>query len=244
MLLSKVWRWLGPRLEGSRQSSLKIRPRTKTIPGREPCKSSPVGEDIQELERELQAPRSNELVTLRALLADVPLQVGGSSGLPVLVHAHDSTAYGVGDVLLDVDREVRRSVSFLRSQRLTGVELDASSLRRRGLLELASAERTSSIDILLIALGAVYEILLSDPVQLAITVSWFFERRLWRRGTHKPADPTPASIVGATVKESAIAAVTAGHAVAFKMNIDERGRCSTEFVSLPPGAQPRVTPRN
>src|SRR5437016_1623226 len=84
----------------------------------------------------------------------------------VAVHMEDSAALLVGHLLEDLDRELRRSAGFLSTDYAVGPPVRPIP---GAALQVLSAS-PGTLDFLALALSPVAHVLLSQPVQLAITL--------------------------------------------------------------------------
>lgn len=185
---------------------------------------------------------------LATLIRDAPLPMD-TLGVRIEVHMEDSSAYGMGNALVDLDREFRRAFAFLErppddAPLGAGASLQAAPrqlqpARGRGQLEVIFSKRDGSIDLLLVGLGELARLMLSDPVQLALTFHWFWERRPQRWGIRRPQLPSAAEAISAQVNESALAAIAAGRSVEYAISFGADGGCNIGFRSIEPG-----TPRD
>lgn len=114
---------------------------------------------------------------------------GVSPGTPTLrFKTPESTAWSLGYHLVDLDRELRRAAAFVSQP---GRYTDRAP-RPRGpaALEVVSFARGSADVLLIPIIGGITQILLSDPIQLALTLSWFWEHRPAMWGLKRPSHPT------------------------------------------------------
>lgn len=202
-------------------------------------------------------PTFPEYSELAEVLATVPSRVSrqlttllrdsfpAMEGPAVRVDAHmdDSSAYGLGNLLADFDRELRRVYSFLSPDPVDVVRVAMPATgervspfiqpaRLRGELRVVTARDGRSIDLLLIALAELARMMLSDPVQLAVTFHWFWERRPQRWGIHRPESPLTVETVFEQVNESARAAIAEGLPVSYAICFPADGSCDVTFRSL------------
>jgi hypothetical protein len=161
-------------------------------------------------------PRSSVNVRLAAALSRVENRAS-DRGVSIILHTKDSSIYGIGNTLVDFDREMRRTANYLETGAFKAVGT-------RGQLMLVSADESNSHDLVLMAVGFVEEVLLSRPVQFAIALDWFWEHRPWRRGIHVPAHPVALREVVDRVATTADRAIQQGRDVQF--HISDSG---TEF---------------
>lgn len=154
--------------------------------------------------------------------------------VPIFVHSTDSTAYGLGDLLVDVDREFRRSMAVLGASPGTG-------RRRRQDLQVIAAQDGRSIDVVLAAYHALSQVILSDPLQLIMSLEWLWDRRPIRWGVKRPPAQRTIEEIAAGVIENANVALNAGHSVAYALHVDAAGSMDVQFVAAP-GDLPPVGP--
>jgi hypothetical protein len=119
----------------------------------------------------------------------------------VVLRSEDPSAYTAGHLLAELDREFRRAAAVFREG---PVLLGAAEYEKRPdrktprlpypvrdrALELFSAYQESPLDLLLTAYDAVRDLLLSQPLQLAITISWLWDHRphLWGLKRSEPEE--------------------------------------------------------
>jgi hypothetical protein len=91
----------------------------------------------------------------------------------VVVHAQltNATSGNVGRVLIDIDRELRRTALFLidRSQRPS---------KTVGAVELMIASQSNSIELVITASKQMYRLMKLQPLSFVVTFSWFWAHRL------------------------------------------------------------------
>lgn len=151
-------------------------------------------------------------------------------GIAVSLFTKDSSAYGVGNALIDVDREMRRTAAYL----------EARSLRPdggRGQLVLLESEETNSHDLLFVVFGTVQHLLLSDPIQFGLTLSWMWEHRPFRRGITVAATPTPYEVAVDRISTTAEHALAQGKDVRFRLEAAPDGGMTTAFEAVDSGRQ-------
>jgi hypothetical protein len=192
-------------------------------------------------------PNSRDLVELLAAPTSevsrelVPLLTEGASlhdlrqpdALPLTLSALETHATSVGYLLVEIDRELRRSVDLLTSSQAREAIERGDLPRAHGPSTLAvrSAE-PGSLHFLLEIYDAARLILLNDPVQLASTLTWLYQFRPKRWGQRTPSvQPTSNQIVLA-VEQSATAAINSGQPCEFHVELNESGSISAVFRTL------------
>ncbi|QYG95853.1 hypothetical protein HC251_25225 (plasmid) [Iamia sp. SCSIO 61187] len=137
-------------------------------------------------------------------------------GLLVQVHLEDEAAYAVGDFLVDLDREMRRAETVIR----TGSD---KVPRRRAELLLVKATRSSSAELELLVYGGLEDVLLNAPLQFLITLDWLWQRRPKRWGSRRPAQtPDPEAALD-FMAGTAQRALDRGQQVALTVRVDANG---------------------
>ncbi len=148
----------------------------------------------------------------------------GAVSVRIDLRSEESSSYALGETLVDLDRELRRAQAYI-----VGRKTDVP--RRKGELELLSAERGNSIDCVLAGFGGLAGLMLSDPIQLALTLHWFWERRPKRWGIRTPSSPLPASQILSDVTASATQAIRSGQTVSFSVDARRDGSVKVKFKS-------------
>lgn len=141
--------------------------------------------------------------------------------LPMNSQLASSVVGDIGRTLLDLDVELRRTISFIS---------DGSTrpLRDRNAVEFLSARQTSSTDIFLLLSRVFYEVLTSRPLDFLVTFSWFWEHRL-NQTRSRPAQDTKSHInVLNVIGENARASLNSGQPVVITISIATGG--STDIV--------------
>ena len=184
--------------------------------------------------REHLAATSEELPAyLRGLeLGTVQTRVGPA--VPVFMHSVDATAYGLGELLVDVDREFRRSIAVV------GGSLGKRRSNRHD-LKVIAAQDGRSIDVVLAAYHSLSNVILSDPLQLIMSLEWLWDRRPIRWGVKKPPAQRSFEEISAGVIQNANVALNAGHSVAYSLQFGADGSIDAQFVAAP-GELPPVGP--
>jgi hypothetical protein len=105
---------------------------------------------------------------------------GGESALPFELQLDQVTAPAAGNALVELDRELRRAALFVARP-------PSKNLRPKGppALEVVQAD-PGSLDFLLLVVDKVRDVLLSDPLQLALTLAFFLEHWPAVRGNQRP----------------------------------------------------------
>jgi hypothetical protein len=156
------------------------------------------------------------------------------TAVPIFVHAVDSSAYGLGELLVDVDRELRRCLTVI----------DGSARQRRTTrqnLQVVAARDGQSIDVVLASYHVLAGAILSDPLQLIMSLEWLWDRRPIRWGVTKPPAQRTFEEISSGVMENADVALQAGHSVAYLLQLDADGSMSAQFVASP-GELPPIGP--
>jgi hypothetical protein len=212
--------------------------------------------DVSSLSRFLQSadgytlPRQGELT--RLLVPKAPPHH------PTLVlRSEAARASTVGDLIVDVDREARRTAAFLEkfashvdredtptsyveiaqggraAARPRAIEVPHPVRTDRGSLVLRTAKPGSS-ELVLWMVGTIADVLLSDPVQCALALHWFLERipRRWSARRHKEV-PEPPAVIMKRVMDSADLAIRAGSEVRLTVEFSVSGDFRVQFRSVP-----------
>jgi hypothetical protein len=123
---------------------------------------------------------------MAVLLADSTTTFAATQGefadepvVPLHAHLAVSTCFGVGRNLLDLDIELRRTAAYLNSGR-------TRPTRDNQVIEVNSAEQSSSIDVVLVAGREIYHLLTSRPIAFLQTLDWFWLRRHTRTKVRNP----------------------------------------------------------
>lgn len=143
----------------------------------------------------------------------------------VLFHLHlaDSSAGNVGRVLVDVDRELRRTAAFIVKQSLRPV-------KSVGSVELLCASQTNSMDLVIVASKDMHQLMKSHPLTFVVTLTWFWEHRLthtrsrlMQHGAGRLTNPLELIASGAAV-------LKVGHSVHVCLVIDGEGVTRAMFL--------------
>lgn len=151
--------------------------------------------------------------------------------VPIYLHSADSSAYGTGELLVDVDREFRRAIAILGGRTQT-------PSRTRSNLQVVAAKQGNSIDVAFAAYSMLANVVLSDPLQLLMSFEWLWDRRPSRWGTRKSANPRTFASISKRLLNNAAAATNAGYAIAISLEYDADGSMRTIFVAAPPTLPP------
>jgi hypothetical protein len=147
------------------------------------------------------------------------------------IRTPDSSAYAVGHLLLDLDREMRRSALFLR--RPSSQQLETPTPPKGRAMDIEAAE-PGSLGLICDAVDAVAAVLLSDPVQFTLTLTWFWEHRPRSWGLRHPAGTQPIDTMVAQVNETAQAAAQVGQATRYDIRYEpDTGAIRIRFESTP-----------
>jgi hypothetical protein len=142
------------------------------------------------------------------------------TALPLQLHLANSTATNVGRMLLDLDVELRRAASYLRSGSLR-------PSRNNQIVEVISAQHVASIDIVVAAAQDIYQHLTSRPIDFLLLLNWFWSHRYHRtkvRLAYEEINPVQA---WKDVVEMAEICIETGRPVIITMEVDRDG--STQF---------------
>ena len=150
----------------------------------------------------------------------------------VSLHSPDSSVYFVGQMLADLDREMRRSTTWLLEERL-------ALPRRPADLQIKSSIHSESHDFLLVAGGQIVNLLQSSPVQFGITLSWFWDHRPKRWGIRTPTLPPETSTIVRRLTRSANRARRHGGSAWFHLEVAPDGHLVVDYVTVPPGEIPQ-----
>lgn len=141
--------------------------------------------------------------------------------LPMNSHLASSVVGDIGRTLLDLDVELRRTLSFIS-------EGSTRPLRDRSAVQFLSARHTSSTDILLLLSRVFYEVLSSRPLDFLVTFSWFWDHRL-NQTRSRPAQDQRGHISALNaIADVARESLNSGQPVVMTMKIAADG--STEFM--------------
>jgi hypothetical protein len=146
--------------------------------------------DIEEMTRSMDTIRvERELIDgdLGALFEEVrlvsakPRELHSPAELATPIHLKliDSTAANAGRALSDLDRELRRTSTYLLNGRLR-------PSRDVGSVEVLDAKRSTSIDIVVAVSKAMHTQLSSIPMKYLLTLSWLWNHRVNRTRVLKP----------------------------------------------------------
>lgn len=164
---------------------------------------------------------------------------GDMEGPEVLVHFEETSALAVGTLLVDLDRELRRSAALLERRDavlpVSGGKTWPVKPISGAALDLVSAS-PGSFEVVSVALGGVATALLSDPVQLAMTLSWFWEHRPSRWHRRHAELPEDVRRIATRVSENARQALAGGGSVDYV--VDYRGRHGDLVVEFKASASP------
>jgi hypothetical protein len=170
--------------------------------------------ELAELQRTVRRIATREVSELNLARAAVAEKRPGPEPPMLAVHTGDDSAFGSGQLLVDIDRELRRTVAFLERG-------SVSPIKDRSNLIVAGGSQTASFDLVLVAYGALASLVLSSPVQVAITLSWFWDRRPSRWGVKKSATPRSVRTINRTVRRATAQALRDGQEVEFYIRHDE-----------------------
>ena len=143
--------------------------------------------EFTSLQDGLSAPSENNEVLLGKLLRRSEITYTNSIGfdqtehraIPIHVHLENSTSANVGRFLLDIDIEIRRCASYM----LSG---SSRPSRKYQLVEMISAERTNSAELVVAAALEVYSVLTSRPIAFLQLLDWVWSHRLNRTKVRRP----------------------------------------------------------
>lgn len=151
---------------------------------------------------------------------------------PEAIHVYlkaESSAVTVGYLLVELDRETRRASNFLRAPTPREGRVSPHGPRAFGVLKADPG----SLDILLTAFDEIANVLLSQPVQLIITLSWFWDRRPISWGLARPHRVRSVQEIWAELNESARAAIQQDHGVETELLFIWPGFLRARFKSTP-----------
>jgi hypothetical protein len=142
--------------------------------------------------------------------------------LPIRLELTSSQIGEVGQMLNDLDLEMRRAASYLA----TGSK---RPLRERETVALLGARRTSLTTIFILVSGSIRETLVAAPLDLILATSWFWQHRL-NHTMHRPPEPHASSQTSLThiVRSARLALSSAGSTVV-AMRLDPMIETGFEF---------------
>jgi hypothetical protein len=142
--------------------------------------------------------------------------------LPIRLEIASSQIGEVGQVLTDLDIELRRAAAFLSGG-------TTRPLRERASLTLLGARGTSSTTMFVSAAGSIYDALITKPLDVVLAMSWFWEHRL-NRTKHQAQIATKEYLVSLSrIVHSAELALSAARPSVVAMRIDFKGVTIFEF---------------
>lgn len=168
--------------------------------------------------------------TLGALLASTtssrlwPIDAASTFdvALPIRLELASLQIGDVGQVLMDLDLELRRAASFLGGG-------TTRPLRERASLTLLGARGTSSTTMFVSASGSIYDALNKKPLDVVLATSWFWEHRLNRTKNQTQIATKEYLMSLAHVVHSAESALSAARPSIVAMRLDLEGETIFEF---------------
>jgi hypothetical protein len=145
--------------------------------------------------------------------------------LPVRIELSSSQIGDVGQVLIDLDLEIRRTASYLA----VGA---TRPLRERGTVTLLGGSRTSSTIIFVSVSGSIYEALVAKPLDFVLAMSWFWDHRLTRTKYRALVSEDESHGTLTHITRSAQLAITAARPSVVALRIDPQGETLFEFRPL------------
>ena len=91
--------------------------------------------------------------------------------IPIHAHLASSAIGDIGRTLLDLDIELRRTLSFMTND-------STRPFRDRSAVDFIYARHISSTDVFLLLSHAFHEIVTSRPLDFLLTLSWFWNHRV------------------------------------------------------------------
>lgn len=162
--------------------------------------------------------------------------IAGLGAPKVEAFIEDQSAGSVGFFLVEIDREMRRSIRFLRSP---SYYLNrAVSPSRSPALSVVSAD-PGSLHVVLLPVDEAVRLLLSRPIQLMITLSWFWDRRPNSWGLPRGYNRRAVADIAKDLAQTAREAVRAGNDVEYEMRLSRFGGLSSRLRSSGPRGRRR-----
>ncbi len=144
--------------------------------------------------------------------------------IPIHAHLASSAIGDIGRTLLDLDIELRRTLSFMTND-------STRPFRDRSAVDFVYARRFSSTDIFLLLSHAFYEIVTSRPLDFLLTLSWFWNHRV-NQTRIRPASEREDHITSFDrITDLARASLVSGQPTVITITIDAGG--SSEFIFEP-----------
>jgi hypothetical protein len=147
------------------------------------------------------------------------------SAIPIHVHLENSTTSNVGRTLLDLDVELRRCATYM---------LDGSirPLRNFTSVELISAVRTYSVDIVIAVARQLYDLLITRPVTFLQLLDWFWSLRLSQTKVRQPHVEVNRAEPWNDIVSLATSCIEHGRSVVLTVDVTSEGTTRFGFESL------------
>jgi hypothetical protein len=140
--------------------------------------------------------------------------------IPLHVHLANSTSANVGRTLVDLEIELRRATSYLGNGLLR-------PSRDNQMVEVLTAQHSSSITIVVAVAMDLYGLLTSRPVDFLMLLDWFWSHRRNRTKVRLPYEETDPTRGWDDVVAMARSCIEAGRPVVVTVEVDSDG--STRF---------------
>jgi len=153
-----------------------------------------------------------------------------TEALPMTLSIQDPHANRVGYFLVELDRELRRTVELLTRDQAREQLSEGRWPRPGGPSSLVVNSATAgSLDLLVAVYDAARNLLLSDPVQLAATLMWLYQLKPKTWGTQRSPTQRTASEIVKGLEKSAREAIKAGQPCELHVELDADGAMNATF---------------
>lgn len=144
------------------------------------------------------------------------------SSLLIRLEYASSQIGDVGQVLTDLDLEMRRAVAF-------HIDGTTRPLRERGSLTLLGTHRNSSTTIFVLASGSIHAALTKRPLDVVLAASWFWDHRVNRTKFRQPVAEEEYPKPLAQIIRSAQLAISDARPAVVALTIAANGETLFEF---------------
>ncbi len=190
-------------------------------------------DEFQDRRTEFSAHTELDQQLLGDLLGQSELIYASSKGLghpllraiPLHVHLANSTSANVGRTLVDLEIELRRAASCLGNGSLR-------PSRDNQMVEVLTAQHSSSIAIVVAAAMDLYSLLTSRPVDFLLLLDWFWSHRHNRTKVRLPYEETDPTRVWDDIVAMARRCIEAGRPVVVTVVVESDGSTRFGFRSL------------
>ncbi|MDH2903100.1 MAG: hypothetical protein PXZ08_04010 [Actinomycetota bacterium] len=145
--------------------------------------------------------------------------------IPLHVHLANSTSANVGRILVDLEIELRRAASYLGNGSLR-------PSRDNQMVEVLTAQHSSSIDIVVAAAMNLYSLLTSRPIDFLLLLDWFWSHRHNRTKVRLPYEETVPTGAWDDIVAMAGRCIEVGRPVVVTVVVESDGSTKFGFRSL------------